>query len=249
MRYLLLNLKNYTEVLGSRLDQFLSVVERTSIKNAKDVEISVALPAFYLAYAHSKYPRARCFAQHLDNEVPGSTTGFLVPEIARQSGAVGTLVNHSEHRLDIGEIASLTRRLHELGIISVVCAKDPAEVASFAKFSPDFIAIEPPELIGTGNAVSKSRPEVISESYWSLVRAKRRGSRTRLLCGAGIVNGTDAKSAIELGASGILVASGVVKSRNWSVAVQDLVRGLSDAKRTKSDLQWRSESVSVKSRK
>lgn len=249
MRYLLLNTKNYTETLGSRLDQFLSIVERASIRNAKDVEISIALPAFYVAYVHSKFPRARCLAQHLDNMELGSTTGFLVPEIAKESGAAGALVNHSEHRLERGEVASLTERLRELDMISVVCARDPAEVASFAKFSPDFIAVEPPELIGTGNAVSKSKPAVISESYSMLVRAKRRGSRTRLLCGAGIVNGVDARSAIELGASGILVASGVVKAKNWSVALQDLVDGLSDAKQTRSDLQRRSGSVSGKSRK
>ena len=47
---------------------------------------------------------------------------------------------------------------------SVVCAKTPDEVANIAKFDPDFIAIEPPELIGSGKSVSKHKPSVITRS-------------------------------------------------------------------------------------
>ena len=232
MRYFLLNTKNYLEVTGSRLDELLSVVEKVSEQNRKEVEISVAVPAFFLAYSSFKFPKIRFLAQHVDQKELGSTTGYLVPEIAKSGGGAGALVNHSEHRLGSVEISYLVERLRKLDMSSVVCAKDPNEVATFAKFSPSFIAIEPPELIGTGNAVSKAKPKVISESYEILQNSKPKGSNTKLLCGAGIVDGSDAQRAVELGAAGVLVASGVVKSKDWEKALQELMEGLIGARRS-----------------
>ncbi|MCL5067840.1 MAG: triose-phosphate isomerase [Thaumarchaeota archaeon] len=230
MYYLIINTKNYAEASGKRLDRLLSLAGLVSAKYRNRVEVYFALPAFYLSYAHTKYPKLKLLAQHIDPEEPGSTTGHLVAEIAKMSGAVGTLANHSEHRMNRRLVQRLIEKLHKLDMISVVCARDPSEVAAFGKFSPDFIAVEPPELIGTGNAVSKSKPKVISDSYFRLEKAKSPNSKTRLLCGAGIVDGNDAKRAVELGASGILVASGVVKAKNWKIALEDLANGLSDAR-------------------
>ena len=45
---------------------------------------------------------------------------------------------------------------------------------------------------------------------------KKARNSTKLLCGAGIVTAEDVERAIELGSHGILVASGIVKSRNWN---------------------------------
>ncbi|MDG7001490.1 MAG: triose-phosphate isomerase [Nitrososphaerota archaeon] len=232
MRYFLLNTKNYAEVIGARLDDLLSSIEKVSGRNRNDVEVYVAVPAFYLAYASFKFPSVRFLAQHLDQKELGSTTGYLVPEVAKSSGGVGAIVNHSEHRLEISEISILVERLRKLEMSSVVCAKEPNEVASIAKLSPSFIAIEPPELIGTGIAVSKAKPTVITESYELLQNSKPVESTTKLLCGAGIVDGSDARKAIELGASGILVASGVVKSRDWERTLQELLNGLIGARQT-----------------
>ncbi|MGI0090958.1 MAG: triose-phosphate isomerase, partial [Nitrososphaerales archaeon] len=215
------------------LDRLSSVIE--SVSGAFDEETSntsifLAIPAFELRYSSVKFPQIKFLAQHIDDAPVGSTTGFLVPEIAKASGARGSLVNHSEHRLDKETIENIVSRLRNLGMISVVCAKDDAEVATFAKFGPDFIAIEPPELIGSGIAVSKVRPEIISNSQGALERSKPTGSKTKLLCGAGIVDETDARHAIELGAEGILVASGVVKARIWNEKIEELLRGISGVK-------------------
>ena len=45
----------------------------------------------------------------------------------------------------------------------------------------------------------------------------------RILCGAGVKNGNDVAKAIELGASGVLLASGVTKSSNPSKSLHDLL--------------------------
>jgi triosephosphate isomerase len=108
---------------------------------------------------------------------------------------------------------------------SVVCAKTPDEVANIAKFDPDFIAIEPPELIGSGKSVSKHKPSVITRS----VQAKAQySSSTKLICGAGIMDKIDVSSAAKLGAEGILVASGIVKSSFWTEKIYELASGFKD---------------------
>ena len=46
-------------------------------------------------------------------------------------------------------------------------------------------------------------------------------NRTELLCGAGIVTRKDVASAISLGSRGILVASGVIRAKNWDKIIGD----------------------------
>jgi len=100
----------------------------------------------------------------------------------------------------------------------VVCVKNVSEARKYAKLNPNYIAIEPPELIGTGKAVSKEKPEVIIKSVRAVKDAK---NSTRLLCGAGIISGNDVARALELGANGILVASGIVKAKNWERVIEE----------------------------
>ena len=85
-------------------------------------------------------------------------------------------------------------------MISIVCADDMDEVDAISRFSPDYLAIEPPELIGKGIAVSKANPSIIRDSV-RLV--KQISSTVRVLCGAGIVDKNDIEKALELGSEGI----------------------------------------------
>ena len=157
--------------------------------------------------------------QHVDDSQVGSTTGFFVPEIAKSYGAVGSLINHSEHRLNNKSIRNIIERLHQLNMSSVVCAQTAQEVAELADLSPNFIAVEPPELIGSGKAVSKVNPLIIIDSLQALAK---NSMSTKMICGAGITDKSDVISALELGAEGILVASSVVKAKSWSEKLYDL---------------------------
>jgi triosephosphate isomerase len=108
-------------------------------------------------------------------------------------------------------------------MISIVCVKDVAEVKKYSKLNPDYIAIEPPELIGSGKAVSKEKPELIEKAAKAVESAK---NNTKLLCGAGIVSGQDVAKAIELGSKGILVASGIVKAKDWSKIMSEFAKSM-----------------------
>jgi triosephosphate isomerase len=154
----------------------------------------------------------------------GSTTGFMVPEIVKKSRIKGSLINHSEHRIPEKQIRELVSMLRKLDMVSVVCVKDVNEVRKYAKLNPDYIAVEPPELIGSGKAVSKEKPEIIIKSVSAVKQAK---NSTKLLCGAGLVSGQDVTKAMELGSKGILVASGIVKAKNWNKIIEEFASAIS----------------------
>jgi triosephosphate isomerase len=149
------------------------------------------------------------FCQHVDDVLAGQSTGFFVPDLAKSYGASGSILNHSEHRLDYYTIGNLIQRLTKLNMVSVVCARTSREAAELARFSPNFVAIEPPELIGSGKAVSKENPKVILDT----------------VNGAGIVEKSDVLSALDLGVKGILVASGIIKANSWYDKISELSLG------------------------
>ena len=92
-----------------------------------------------------------------------------------------------------------------------------------ATFNPDYIAIEPPELIGTGIPVSQAQPEVVEDT---VSEVKAINSDIKVLCGAGITTGDDMKAAMDLGADGVLLASGIIKAESPKDALLDLVSKL-----------------------
>ena len=210
----IINFKNYDNISGSRSLELAKIASKISRKYK--IKIVVCPPQQVISeITKVSIP---VFAQHVDNKEIGSTTGYIVPELVKKSKVSGSLVNHSEHRLASKDIKELVSRLKVLKMTSVVCVKNVSEARKYAKLNPNYIAIEPPELIGTGKAVSKEKPEVIIKSVRAVKDAK---NSTRLLCGAGIISGNDVARALELGANGILVASGIVKAKNWERVIEE----------------------------
>jgi len=215
----IINCKNYEEISGDKIIEFVKIAEKISKKYK--IKIAVAPPQHLIGLvANSSIP---ILAQHVDNSNVGSTTGFMIPELLKKSKVSGSLINHSEHRISSDEISKLVLKLRELKMISVVCVKDVAEAKKYAKLNPDYIAIEPPELIGSGKAVSKEKPELITKSADVVNSAK---NKTKLLCGAGIVSGQDVTKALELGSKGILVASGIIKAKNWTKVIEEFSKAM-----------------------
>lgn len=163
------------------------------------------------------------YAQHVDDCEPGARTGYVTAEAMKDAGAIGSLLNHSERQLKLSSIESTIRKMSGLALKSVVCANTPEVAVASAMLKPTAVAIEPPELIGSGTAVSKARPEIVSGTV-KLIKAAN--PSVLVVCGAGIVNGEDVRAALKLGAQGILVASGVVKAKDPASAALDLARAL-----------------------
>ena len=220
---LILNFKNYLEVSGQKSVELAKLAQEVANSQKKQkIQIVVAPPQPSLAVVKQNV-NIPVISQHVDDAKEGSTTGFFVPEISKSLGADGSLINHSEHKIaELDTIDNLVNRLRQLKMVSVVCAQTPQEVSEIAKFEPDFIAIEPPELIGSGKAVSKENPAIITDSIQAAAMISK---SIKVICGAGITDRADVTSALELGAKGILVASAVVKAQSWSQKISELVSG------------------------
>lgn len=219
---LILNFKNYLDVAGRASIELAKAAQQVS--KSLDGRIKIVAcppqPALSLVKENVDIP---VFAQHVDNAKEGSTTGYFIPEMAKSFGAQGSLINHSEHRIDRPEtIQNLVDNLRKLQMISVVCARSAAEVADIARFKPDYIAIEPPELIGSGKAVSKENPAIVTDSIEAAAKVTQ---VVKVICGAGITDAADVRSALKLGAKGILVASGVIKATSWVDKISELASG------------------------
>ena len=213
---LVINFKNYEEVFDDGALELARAAQKVSKKLKASIVVCPPTPSLIEVCRGVSLP---VFAQHVDLGKPGSSTGAIVPEVVKAIGARGSLINHSEKRLPLSQIKSTIERLRSMEMVSLSCAQTPDEVAAIAKLAPDWLAIEPPELIGSGKAVSKVRPEVVTDS---VVACKKANTKVKLLCGAGIVTGEDVEAAIKLGAKGILVASGIVKGKDWEKKIEEL---------------------------
>jgi len=214
----LVNFKCYLEATGDRAVQLARYADQASAKFGVTVAIAPQTADLRLVSQQTKAP---VFAQHVDPIKPGSHTGHVLVESVLEAGASGILVNHSERRLEASIIEDTITRAKELKLTTVVCANTSGIAAAVASLGPDMIAVEPPELIGSGVAVSKAKPEIITET---VSKIRRINNDVTILCGAGITSGEDVKEALRLGTQGVLVASGVVRAKDQAAAIEDLAR-------------------------
>ncbi len=162
------------------------------------------------------------WAQDVSPVEHGSHTGSTHAEAVVDAGAVGTLLNHSERRRKLAAVDGSLRAAERAGLETVVCANNPRQIAAATALEPDAVAVEPPELIGTGTPVSQADPEVVTDS----IEAAAAVGDVPVLCGAGISTGEDLAAARELGAEGVLLASGVAKADDPHAALEALVEPL-----------------------
>ena len=154
------------------------------------------------------------YSQHVEYFPSGRNTGFILPEAVKAAGAIGSFLNHSEHRISFDVLEKTMKRCKETGLKTLVFASDLEEAKKIEKLAPDYIAVEPPELVGGKVSVSSSRPELISDVAKNL--------KSKFLVGAGIKNYNDLKKAMELGASGIAVSSAITTAANPSLVLREM---------------------------
>jgi len=213
---MIVNFKTYPEATGQRALDLSRDLDNVQKKTGISIVVAAQITDIFLISQHVEIP---IFSQHLDPQPQGAYTGHVTPEALREAGGRGTLLNHSEKQLGLRVIEETIQRVKAVGLTSVVCANNTHVGAASAALGPDFVAVEPPELIGTGVAVSKARPQVVTDTV-ALIR--RVNPNVAILCGAGITDGRDASSALRLGAHGILVSSGVVKAKDPKQVALDL---------------------------
>lgn len=215
---IVLNFKTYAESMGEKAIIMAKYCEEVSQESGIEIIACPQTPDIFRVATAVKTP---VFSQHIDSVGAGGFTGHINADCVRLAGAVGTLINHSERRILLSEIDSAIQSAKKAGLRTIVCTNNIAVTSAAAALSPDFVAIEPPELIGSGIPVSKANPDIVSGSVGAV---KRINPTVRVLCGAGISTGDDVAAAVELGTEGVLLASGVIKAKDPKAALFDLVK-------------------------
>jgi len=217
---IIVNFKTYLEATGSRAYKLAKTCEEVAVKTGVTVAVAPQFTDLARVVNELSVP---VFSQHVDPVQPGSHTGHVLAEAVKEAGAVGSLLNHSERRLPLKDVGACVGRVKQLGLLAVTCADTPQACKAVAAFSPDIVAIEPPELIGTGIPVSKARPEVVTEAVQVVAEAN---PGIPVLCGAGISSGDDVRAALKLGTMGVLLASGVVKAKDPSSVLLEMANSM-----------------------
>ena len=214
---LVVNFKAYESAFGSKARE----IARAASRYEGSTRIILAVPALValdVARIHGDV-----YLQHVDRRGYGAFTGFIPVEAVAVEGLKGFLVNHSEHKILYRLLGELVEAARSLGVEVLACADTPGEAAGIAYLGPDMVALEPPELIGTGIPVSKAAPEVITRGVDAV---KTVNPDVIVLAGAGINGGGDAVRALELGARGVLVASAVMKARDPASKIHELAEAM-----------------------
>lgn len=217
---IVLNVKAYRESAGERGLALAKACEEVTRETGVATAICPQQVDLALIAKSVKIP---VLAQHVEAYDAGSRTGYVVLESVKALGAVGTLLNHSEHPMKIADIDAVIHKAKELGLVTLACANNTEVSRAIAALHPNSIAVEPPALIGSGIPVSKADPDIVKSSVKVV---KKIHKDIHVLCGAGITTGSDVKAAIELGAEGVLLASGVVKAEDPKAALLDLASGV-----------------------
>ncbi|MCT9096205.1 triose-phosphate isomerase [Haloarchaeobius sp. HME9146] len=213
--FVLVNLKAYP------CDPVEVATAAANVSDDSGVRIAVAPQAAHLQRVAAT--GVETWAQHVSPVEHGSHTGSTLAEAAADAGAVGTLLNHSENRLKLADIDGSLRAAERADLETIVCANNPRQIGAAAALGPDSVAVEPPELIGTGTPVSQADPDIVTGAVEA---AESVDESVDVLCGAGISTGDDLEAAGELGSTGVLLASGVAKAEDPRAALEDLVSPL-----------------------
>ena len=217
---ILINFKTYESGAGHRALEIAKMADNIAKEKGVNIIVAVQTADIRMIADAVSIP---VYAQHIDPIEPGSHTGWTLAEGVKEAGAEGTLINHSEHRLEISQIEKAIDIAREERMKVVACAPDAEIAEAISIFEPDFIAVEPPELIAGNISVSEARPELITKT---ILMVKKINANIPVLVGAGVKKSGDISKALELGASGVLLSSSVMKSKDPENEMLKLIEGL-----------------------
>ena len=204
-----INFKTYKQ--GKSAIELAKQIEKAD----KNIILGVQASDIY-EIAKATKGRLRVYSQHVDYQKKGKATGYILPEAIKKDRAVGSFLNHSEHKLDFNVLKKTIERCREVGLKTIVFASSLSEAIKIEKLKPDYLIYEPPELVGGTISVSKAKPELIKNITNKL--------KMKFLVGAGIHSREDVRTAMKLGASGFAVSSAVCEARNPGKKLRELMR-------------------------
>jgi len=198
---IIVNFKRYPEALGDNAVVLAKICKRLSHEYAVPIVVAPTLGDLSACVSTG----VECWTQKFEE---GS--------LAR----IGTLLNHSDFRLDMDTLKEEINLSKSRGDKVCLCSANPVEVPELLSLNPNFLAYEPPELIGSkDSSVAEANPEVIGD-----IARLCQAAGIPLLVGAGIKSAQDVKVSLEQRAIGILVASAVVEAEDQEQKLRELAK-------------------------
>jgi triosephosphate isomerase len=205
---IVINLKTYLQ--GEKAVKIAKEIEKV------DKNIIIGVQASDV-YEIARKTKLRVYVQHVDPFEPGRNTGYILPEAVKKDKAIGTFLNHSEHKLTLDIIKKTISRCKKIKLKTMVFVKDIKQAKEIEKLHPDYIIYEPPELVGGKISVSSAKPEIIKNL------SKKLKKTTKFLVGAGIKTKEDILLSIKLGAFGIAVSSAITSAKEPGKKLRELI--------------------------
>ncbi len=214
---LVINFKTYTEARGAKGLELAKLSE--SIANEFGANI-IIVPQVVDMLGIAGEVDIPVFSQHLDHKSPGSATGYIEVTALHEGGIQGTLLNHSERRLEISILEQSVQLASSNGLKSIVCAGTINLSRAVSSFNPWAVAMEPPELIG-GDVSVTTRPQAVKDTVSAVSSVDQ---SIIPLTGAGVKTAEHLGVAIDLGSKGVLLASGIVKVKNQKEVLEEMAK-------------------------
>ncbi|MCA0293862.1 MAG: triose-phosphate isomerase [Actinobacteria bacterium] len=140
-----------------RLPDIVAVSVAAQAAGVRDrVCVILTVPTALIAPAKASAPDAFIFAQGMDLDDLGPSVGRVLPESLVDAGADGVMLNHDSNPLDPAQLRRSIRRAQDLGLMTMVCAGDEAEVLGLLPLHPTIVLFEPPELIGHAGGADRA---------------------------------------------------------------------------------------------
>ncbi len=201
-----INLKTYQQ--GEKAVKIAKEIEKV------DKNIIIGVEASDI-YEISRKTKLKVYAQHVECFKPGRNTGYVLPESVKKNGAVGTFLNHSEHKLSFEVLKRTVIRCKKIGLKILVFASTLKEAEKIQNLKPDYLVIEPPELVAGKKSVSKEKPGLIKKINNKL--------KIKFLVGAGINTREDIRIAMKLGASGVAFSSVITTAKEPGKKLKEMM--------------------------
>jgi triosephosphate isomerase len=217
---IILNCKTYKQVDGRRSLELARICK--DVHDETGASVIMCPPQVELSRIASEVD-IPVMAQNVDIWDDSVSTGSVTLTEVKETGATGILINHSEARRLLFDIEALVSGAAGLGLETVVCSNNVNTSKAAAALGPDFVAMEPPELIGGDISVTSADPDIVKDT---VEEVKKIDPEVKVLTGAGVKTKEDVKKALELGTRGVLLASGVVKAKDPKKVLLSLTEGL-----------------------
>ena len=104
----ILNFKTYLESTGLNALKIAKASEEVADETGVVIAVATQAPDLWRISREVNIP---VFAQHVDAIDSGGHTGSILLESVKQAGAQGTLINHSEQRMELADMEMVVKKL------------------------------------------------------------------------------------------------------------------------------------------